>query len=323
MQSKAMRSSWSNEFSNAPATQMKKYGNPETLRCAPEQVLYEKDAGRHVAWITLNRPEKHNAMSVPMRARLADLIRQSERDDDVRVIVIRGNGKSFCSGNEINEDWGQRVPGARRMTLTTANRYATDMNYGRQGFSQAISRCSKVTILQLHGYCAAAAYFMIATRTDLVVVSADAKIGALEARFLGPAGAVSAIHINRILGTKAARRAGYTAHPFTGEDAYRLGMACKCVPAEQVAAATNQLAEAIARKPPALLLYYKARIRAAEAMLDTSVREITGLLFSHFLQADKDEAHFWTNVKKSGVGGALDADKARLAAAAEKAGEAK
>ena len=52
-------------------------------------------------------------------------------------------------------------------------------------------------------------------------------------------------------------------------------------------------------------------------------REITGLLFSHFLQADKDEAHFWTNVKKSGVGGALDADKARLAAAAEKAGGAK
>ncbi len=302
---------------------MQQYGNPETLRRAPEQVLYEKDAVRHIAWITLNRPEKHNAMSVPMRARLAELVRQSERDDEVRVIVIRGNGKSFCSGNEINEDWGQRVPGQRRMSLTTANRYATDMNYGRQGFSQAISRCSKVTILQLHGYCAAAAYFMIATRTDLVIVSDDAKLGALEARFLGPAGAVSAIHINRILGTKAARRAGYTALPFSGPDAYRLGMAHKCVPAAEIEAATNQLAEQIAAKPAQLLLYYKARIRAAEALFDTSVREITGLLFSHFLQADKDEAHFWTNVKKSGVGGALDADKTRVAAAAQKAREAK
>ena len=193
---------------------MKQYGNPENLRSAPDQVLYEKDARRHIAWITLNRPDKHNAMSVPMRARLADLIHEAERDNDVRVIVIRGNGKSFCSGNEINEDWGQRVPGQKRMTLTAANRYATDMNYGRQGFSQAISRCSKVTILRLHGYCAAAAYFMIATRTDLVVVSADAKIGALEARFLGPAGAVSATHINRIIGTKAARRALYRASVF-------------------------------------------------------------------------------------------------------------
>ena len=304
---------------------MKQYGNAGSLARAPEQVLYEKDARRHMAWITLNRPEKHNAMSVPMRARLTELIHQSERDDDVRVIVIRGKGKSFCSGNEINEDWGQRVPGQRRMTLTTANRYATDMNYGRQGFSQALSRCSKVTILQLHGYCAAAAYFMIATRTDLVIVSEDAKIGALEARFLGPAGAVSAIHINRILGTKAARRAGYTASAFSGPDARRLGMAWKCVPAAEIQATTDRLAEEIASKPAELLLYYKARARAAEALFDTSVREITGLLFSHFLQADKDEAHFWTNVKKSGVGGALDADKARVAAAAAaaKAEEAK
>ena len=302
---------------------MKPYGNPENLHAAPRQVLYEKDAGRHIAWITLNRPEKHNAMSVPMRARLADLIHEAERDNEVRVIVIRGNGKSFCSGNEINEDWGQRVPGQKRMTLTNAHRYATDMNYGRQGFSQAISRCSKVTILQLHGYCAAAAYFMIATRTDLVVVSADAKIGALEARFLGPAGAVSATHINRIIGTKAARRAGYTAHPFSGEEAHRLGLAHQCVPASALEKAVNVLADRVASQPRELLLYQKARIRATEALLDTSVREVTGLLFSHFLQAEKDEAHFWSNVRKSGVGGALDADKARLAAAAAKTGDAK
>ncbi len=294
---------------------MKAYGNPENLRAAPSQVLYEKDAVRHIAWITLNRPEKHNAMSVPMRARLAELVHEAERDNEVRVIVIRGNGKSFCSGNEINEDWGQRVPGQKRMTLTNAHRYATDMNYGRQGFSQAISRCSKVTLLQLHGYCAAAAYFMIATRTDLVVVSADAKIGALEARFLGPAGAVSATHINRIIGTKAARRAGYTAHPFTGEEALRLGLAHQCVPAAELESEVNTLADRIARQPLELSLYCKSRIRSAEALMDTSVREVTGLLFSHFLQAEKDEAHFWTSVRKSGVGGALDADKARLAAA--------
>ncbi len=294
---------------------VKAYGNAENLRAAPDQVLYEKDARRHIAWITLNRPEKHNAMSVPMRARLATLVHEAERDDEVHVVVFRGNGKSFCSGNEINEDWGQRVPGQKRMTLTNAHRYATDMNYGRQGFSQAISRCTKVTILQLHGYCAAAAYFMIATRTDLVVVSADAKIGALEARFLGPAGAVSATHINRIIGTKAARRAGYTAHPFTGEEALRLGLAHQCVPASDLASVVDAMAERIASEPRALSQYCKARIRSAEALMDTSVREVTGLLFSHFLQAEKDEGHFWSTVRKSGVGGALDADKARLAAA--------
>jgi len=296
---------------------MKAYGNPDSLRSAPGQVLFEKSANG-IARITLNRPEKHNAMTVPMRARLMTLIHQCEEDDDVRVIVLSGNGKSFCSGNEINEDWGQRVPGQKRMTLTMANRYASDLNYGRQGFSQALTRCSKITVLQLHGYCAAAAYFMIATRSDLVVVTPNSKIGALEARFLGPAGAVSAVHINRILGTKAARRYGYTGAAMSGDDALRLGLAHSCVSDEALHSEVNTIAMHIASQPLPLLAYYKARIRAAESLFQTNVREISGLLFSHFLQADQDEAHFWTKVKESGVGGALIADKARLAAATKK-----
>ena len=89
---------------------MKAYGNPESLERAPQQVLFEKSA-EGIARITRNRTEKHNAMTVPMRARLMELIHHCEEDESVKVIVIAGNGKSFCSGNEINEDWGQRVPG--------------------------------------------------------------------------------------------------------------------------------------------------------------------------------------------------------------------
>ena len=297
---------------------MKAYGNPESLQRAAEQVLFEKSASG-IARITLNRPEKHNAMTVPMRARIMNLVHQCEEDDEIRVIVLSGNGNSFFSGTEINEDWGQRVPGQKRMSLTMANRYASDLNYGRQGFSQALTRCSKVTVLQLHGYCAAAAYFMIGTRCDLVVVTPNSRIGALEARFLGPAGAVSAVHINRILGTKAARRYGYTGAAMSGDDALRLGLAHSCVPDEALHGEVQALAMRIAGQTLHLLAYYKARVRAAESLFQTNVREISGLLFSHFLQADHDEAHFWTKVKESGVGGALVADKARLAAATKKA----
>ena len=298
---------------------MKAYGNPQSLENAPRQVLFDK-APDGVARITLNRPEKHNAMTVPMRARLMELVQRCDQDPEVRVVVIAGNGKSFCSGNEINEDWGQRQPGQKRMSLAMANRYASDLNYGRQGFSQAITRCSKPTVLRLHGYCAAAAYFMIGTRCDLVVVNPNSKIGALEARFLGPAGAVSAVHINRILGTKAARRFGYTGAAMSGEDALRLGLAHSCVPQERMDAEVDALAARLAAQPAPMLDYYKARIRAAESLFQTNVREVSGLLFSHFLQAAHDESHFWTKVKESGVSGALQADKARLAAAT---GEAK
>lgn len=300
---------------------MTAYGNPESLARAPQQVLLDKHPDG-IARITLNRPEKHNAMTVPMRARLMELVHACEEDPEVRVVVIAGNGKSFCSGNEINEDWGQRVPGQKRMSLAMANRYASDLNYGRQGFSQAITRCSKPTVLRLHGYCAAAAYFMIATRCDLVVVTPSSKIGALEARFLGPAGAVSAVHINRILGTKAARRLGYTGAAMSGDDALRLGLAHSCVPEDRMDEEVEAIASRLVSQPAPLLDYMKARLRAAESLFQTNVREVSGLLFSHFLQADHDEAHFWTQVKESGVSGALRADKARLAAATGDAGPA-
>ena len=189
------------------------------------------------------------------------------------------------------------------------------MAWGRLGFSQAISRSSKVTIAQVHGYCAAAAYFMIACKVDIVVAAEDARIGALEARFLGPAGAVASVHINRILGTKAVRRTGFTALPMNGHEAAELGLAHEVVPADDLPGAVRAIAEEIAARPAAELIYLKARVKAAEGLMDTSIPSITGLLVSHFLQSAPDEMDFWKTAKEVGVGGALDRDKQRKGAA--------
>jgi enoyl-CoA hydratase len=297
-----------------------RYGTEESIAAAPDQVLYDVDRTTGVAYLTLNRPEKHNAMSVPMRDRITDLMREADGDPDVRVVVLRGNGKSFCSGNEINEEWGQRRPHERRRTLAVGYRYGTDMAWGRLGFSQAVSRSSKVTVAQVHGYCAAAAYFMLACKVDLVVAAEDARIGALEARFLGPAGAVASVHINRILGMKAARRTGFTAMPMSGAEAARLGLVDTTASAEELPEVTRRVAEEIAARPAADLLYLKARLRAAEGLMDTSVPSITGLLVSHFLQTGPDEMDFWKTAKEVGVGGALDADKQRKGAHDPRAG---
>lgn len=294
------------------ASARRRYGNPESLRAAPDQVLFSKDAASGIARIEFNRPEKHNALSVPMRQRFADFLHQCERDEQVRVIIISGRGKSFCSGNEINEDWGQRGGDYKRFSLTTAVRYGTDMTYGRLGFAQALARCTKLTIVQMQGYCAAAAYFMIATKCDLVIAAPDVKIGALEARFLGPAGAVSHIHLNRILGTKATRRLGYTAEPISGIEAHRLGLIHRCVDEAHLAAETLKLATSLAKRPRQLLAYLKARVLAGESLLDVPSPAMPGLLFSHFLQTEKDELAFWKAVKSGSVADALKADKQRL-----------
>lgn len=294
---------------------MTTYGTPESIAAAPHQVRYDVDRTTGLAHLTLARPEKHNALSVPMRDRITALMDEVATDPEVKAIVFGGEGKSFCSGNEINEEWGQRRPHERRRTLTVGYRYGADMAWGRHGFSQAISRSPKITIAQVHGYCAAAAYFMIACKVDLVVAAEDARIGALEARFLGPAGAVASVHINRILGMKAARRTGYTAQAMSGREAFELGLVTRCVPADQLDEATRELAVEMARTPAEQLLYLKARLRAAEAVMDTSVPAITGLLVSHFLQSAPDELDFWRTAKEHGVGGALDADKQRTGAA--------
>ncbi|MGP3533983.1 enoyl-CoA hydratase/isomerase family protein [Microbacterium sp. RD1] len=298
-----------------------RYGTPESISAAAQQVLWELDEQTGIATLTLNRPEKHNAMSVPMRDRISDLMAAADADDRVKVIVIRGNGKSFCSGNEINEEWGQRRPHERRRTLNVGYRYGADMAWGRLGFSQAVSRSSKVTIAQVHGYCAAAAYFMIACKVDILVAAEDARIGALEARFLGPAGAVASVHINRILGMKAARRTGFTAMPMSGREAQRLGLAVEAVPADELGDRTREIAAEVAGRPAEELLYLKARIRAAEGLMDTSVPSITGLLVSHFLQTAPDEMDFWKTAREAGVGGALDKDKQRKGAADPRTGK--
>jgi enoyl-CoA hydratase/carnithine racemase len=249
-----------------------------------------------------------------MRDRITELVHEANADDRVRVIVFRGQGKSFCSGNEINEEWGQRRPHERRRTLNVSYRYGTDMAWGRLGFSQAISRSPKITIAQIHGYCAAAAYFMIACKVDLVIAAEDAKIGALEARFLGPAGAAASVHINRILGMKGARRTGFTALPLSGLEAQRLGLVSECATPGALPEVARTIATEIAGQPPEELLYLKGRIRAAEGLMDTSVPSITGLFVSHHLQSAPDEMNFWKTAKEVGVGGALDADKKRKGA---------
>lgn len=295
-----------------------RYGTPDSLAAAEDQILVEKADG--IAWITLNRPEKHNALSVPMRDRISDVMASLDVDDDVKVIVFRGNGKSFCSGNEINEQWGQKREHERRRTLTVGYRYGADMAWGRLGFSQAISRSPKVTIAQVHGYCAAAAYFMVACKVDMVIAASDARIGALEARFLGPAGAVASVHINRILGMKTARRTGFTAMPLSGEEARELGLVARTTTADELPALALSVATELAARPAAELLYLKARVKATEGLMDTSVPSITGLLVSHFLQSSQDELDFWRTAREVGVGGALDADKARKGAVDPRAG---
>lgn len=289
---------------------MIRYGSPETIAAADQHVLCEVDRARGFARIILNRDDKRNALSVPMRDRMTDLIHALEADDAVRVIIFEAVGSSFSSGAQIDEDWGQRGK-HKRFTLTHAYLYHTQMSWGRAGFGQAINRSSKVTICQVQGYCAAASYFLLASRCDFIVVSDDARFGALEASFMGPAGATASIHLNRILGTKAARLVGYTGRPIDAQAARRYGMACSVVPLDKLSTHVQDMAARIAARPKGLLMYLKARIRVGESLLGSNVPVISGLLSSHFIRRGADEHNFFATARAGGIKAALNTEERR------------
>jgi enoyl-CoA hydratase/carnithine racemase len=291
-----------------------KWGNEESVAAASSQVLLDLDVDAGIAWITLNRPEKRNALSVPMRDRIADLFDELATNDRVKVIVLRGNGPSFCSGNEINEDWGQREPGYRRFTVTHAYRYSSELTWGRTSFSQVIARSPKVVVSSVQGFCAAAAYFLLAAKSDLVIVADDAKIGALEARFLGPASSVASLNLNRTIGAKAARFSGYTGSVMTARQAFDCGFACHVSPLEDLAADTERIVRQVAARPSRDLARLKARVKRGESLMDNNVPVISGLLASHFFRSHSDEMSFWAAVREGGVGNALKKDKEQAAA---------
>src|ERR1043165_2802036 len=105
---------------------MIRYGTAESMASAEHQVLCHVDRARGIGRIILNRPEKRNALCVQLRHRVVVLIHELEADQTVRVIIFQGNGPSFSSCAELNEDWGQRGK-TRRFTLTHAYLYASQM----------------------------------------------------------------------------------------------------------------------------------------------------------------------------------------------------
>jgi methylglutaconyl-CoA hydratase len=290
-----------------------KWGNEQSIAAAPAQVLLNLDVGAGIAWITLNRPEKRNALSVPMRDRIADIFDELALDDRIKVIVLRGNGPSFCSGNEINEDWGQREPGYKRFTVSHAYRYSSELTWGRTSFSQVIARSPKIVVSSVQGFCAAAAYFLLAAKSDLVIVADDAKIGALEARFLGPASSVASLNLNRAIGAKAARFSGYTGSVMNAQQAFDCGFACHVAALTDLPADTDRIVREIAARPARELARLKARIKRGESEMDNNVPVISGLLASHFFRSHSDEKSFWAAVREGGVGNALKQDKEQAA----------
>jgi enoyl-CoA hydratase len=191
--------------------------------------------------ITLNRPEKRNALNHALRGDLLNALKEADQDDSVRVMVVRGAGKCWSAGYELgggNE--GLELP------FYTPGGDGQWPRHVTEGW-MSIWDLAKPVIAQVHGYCLAGGS-ELATGCDLIYVADDAKIGYPAVRF-----GVPDMHFHAwFMGMRTALEMMLTGDSISGKEAARLGWANRSYPIEELEGAVLEMASRIAQVDPEL-----------------------------------------------------------------------
>ncbi len=217
-------------------------------------ILYEKVD--KVALITLNRPETRNAQHEPLLRELDRAFGFGEKDDDVKVIILKANGPSFSSGHDIGsaeaqafKDANPLKPGAEGRFFNESDKYL--------GLSRRWRDIPKPTIAAVHGWCIAGG-LMLAWPCDLIIAADDAKFSDPVLR-LGNLGVEYFAHPYEF-GARKAKEILFTGEFIDAAEAHRLGMVNKVVPRDQLDDETMAMAQKIAEMPAYALAMAKQAV---------------------------------------------------------------
>ena len=238
-----------------------------------ETILYE--ARDRVATITLNRPERLNAIvpAMPREIRLA--VERANADDDVHVIVLKGAGRAFCSGYDLKDfaEGDADTPCTQKMPWDPMIDYRVMKGFTDDFFS--LWRSYKPTIAQVHGF-AVAGGSDIALCCDLVVMAEDARIGYMPARVWGCP--TTAMWVYR-LGAEKAKRMLLTGDTIDGRKARDWGLVIDAVPEAELDAAVDRLASRMAGVPKNQLMMQKLMINQAYDNMGLANTQMIATLF--------------------------------------------
>lgn len=195
-------------------------------------IIYEVDRGR--ARITLNRPEKLNALSWELQTELNEALWEADNDTNVHAVILRGNGRAFSAGYDLTPLANRRQPAD-----ADADQYTAVYRGGRtfdddawqleraQRLRMAIFDMHKPVIAQVHGYCLAGGTD-VALLCDIVIAADDATIGFPPARAMGSLPNQMWVYH---CGPQWAKRLFLTGDTVTGAEAAQIGLVLKSVPA--------------------------------------------------------------------------------------------
>ena len=236
-----------------------------------ETVLYE--CLKNIGYITLNRPEKHNALSSQLLDDIDAVFDYAEADNNAKVIVLKGAGKSFCSGFDLNQSYYITPPEGGWKYKNSYNILNNKIfaKYPR------ILNFPKPTIAQVHGYCTDAGCYL-QLLCDITVAAEDAVLGH-PAQLWG--GAQSLPLWQFYLGIKKARYLLMSGRRISGKEAAEMGLVSISVPREDLEAEVNKLAAEIAKIPHEGALHNKIALNT-----DLKIRGIDAL-FEYYGQMNR------------------------------------
>ncbi|MFP3942973.1 MAG: crotonase/enoyl-CoA hydratase family protein [Alphaproteobacteria bacterium] len=261
-----------------------------------KHILYETD-GR-VARITLNRPERLNAIARGMPGEIAQAVDMANADDSIHAIVITGAGRAFCSGYDLKEfaekkGANEGAQGAEQPWDPMADFYLMYRN--TQDF-MALWRSYKPTIARVHGD-AVAGGSDIALCCDLVVMAEEARIGYPPARVWGCP--TPAMWVYR-LGAEKAKRMLFTGDLVTGREAAEMGLVLEAAPAADLDGVVDRLLGRIASVPRNQLMMHKLMINQALDSMGLTQTQMFASLFDGVARHSPEGVWFKQRAEEAG-----------------------
>ncbi len=261
-----------------------------------QDLIYEK-AGK-VARVVLNRPERLNAISANLPDELERAVGEANDDPEVRVIILKGAGRAFCAGFDLSPGLFTGPPMGE---WDATEDFAMTTRLAAKFMSLWYSR--KPTIAQVHGWCVAGGTDLVLC-SDIIIAAEDAQIGYAPARVWGSP--LTAMWVYR-LGAEWAKRLLLTGDPVDGKTAERIGLIYKAVPADQLEAEVESLAQRMANIPVSQLAAMKLVVNQAYENMGLRTTQLLGSILDGLMRHTPEGVAWRRLIDEKGIKAAIDA----------------
>src|SRR3954470_9600924 len=262
------------------------------------------DVADAIATITFDRPERLNTIVPPMPDELEAAVHEAVADAAVRVIVVRGAGRSFCAGFDFGggfHDYDELLKTDGRWDPGKDFVFATAPSIAPVPKFMSMWRSPKPVIAQVHGWCVGGGSDM-ALCADLVVASEDARIGTPYSRMWGAY--LSGMWLYR-LGLTRAKEYALTGKPLSGREAADVGLINSAVPFERLEQEVGETAERLASIPLSQLAAMKLVVNQAYENMGLASTQTLGPILDGLMRNTPDAKRFIEQAEREGVGAAI------------------